>query len=136
MTPMQALDAERAAAPVRLGVSPTSVGKPVREIPLSPQCTGYDQRACPPAKVIIAERPGLTILVEGQIITQVVRTGSTTHTTAQGIRIGHSEAQVQQSYGAPARIEETPTGRYLVYDALKLAFAMREGQVVSWFLFQ
>jgi hypothetical protein len=45
------------------------------------------------------------------------------------------ETQERSSYGAPTRLEETPTGRYLVYNHARLAFAVTDETGTSWFLF-
>ena len=87
------------------------------------------------------EQRGLTVLVEGQTIKHVVMANSSTHRTAKAIRIDDTEDHVRSIYGPPTRLEETPTGRYLVYDDRKLAFTIREDRVgvfrvASWFLFQ
>lgn len=127
--------AEQQAAPVWPGQALTVVAPPEHEVSLSPRCTGPAERSCPSVRLWRYDRRGLTVLVEGQVITQVVLTSPATQTTAKGVRIGTTEAQVRGSYGAPTRLEETPTGRYLVYDQARLAFAVAEEKVTSWFLF-
>lgn len=128
-------EAERQAAPVRPGQARTAITQPGREVSVFLGCPGQVERTCPPVQALVDERRGLTLLVEGPVITQVALASPATQSTAKGIRIGHSEEQIWQHYGAPTRLEETPTGRYLVYDGARLAFAMRDGHVASWFLF-
>jgi len=106
-----------------------------REVPVFLGCPEHVGRPCAPVQAVVDEGRGVTLLVEGQMITQVVLTSPTTQATAKGIRVGASMEQVWQRYGPPTRLEETPTGPYLVYDQAKLAFALRDGRVVSWFLF-
>ena len=133
--PGELADAERKAAPVRPGQSRTAVMQPGREIPVFPGGLGQADPTGPSVQALIDEHRGLTLLVEGQVITQVVLASPASQATAKGIRIGNTEDQVWKYYGAPTRLEETPTGRYLVYDHTKLAFTIQEGHVVSWFLF-
>jgi predicted Zn-dependent protease len=133
--PGELAEAERKAAPVRPGQPRTAVKQPGRAVSIFPGCLGQADHTCPSVQALVDERRGLTLLVEGQVITQVVLASPAPQATAKGIRIGYSEEQVWKSYGAPTRLEETPTGRYLVYDHAKLAFTMQEGNVVSWFLF-
>jgi len=128
-------DAERKAAPVRPGQPRTAVTQPGHEVSVFSGCLGQADRTCPSVQALVDERRGLTLLVEGQLITQVVLASPAPQATAKGIRIGDTEDKVWKYYGAPTRLEETPTGRYLVYDHAKLAFTMQEGHVVSWFLF-
>jgi hypothetical protein len=85
---------------------------------------------------LVYERGALTVLAEEQVVKQVVISYSSQQKTAKGIRISQTEDEVRSKYGAPTRVEESPAGRYLVYDTLRLAFAIREGIVVSWFVFQ
>jgi len=129
------VEAERQAAPIRPGQLRTAVAQPGHEVSVFPGCLGQADQTCPSVQAWVDERHGLTLLVEGQVITQVVLTSPATQATAKGIRIGAAEDQVLKNYGAPTRREETPTGSYLVYDSAKLAFTVREGRVVSWFLF-
>jgi predicted Zn-dependent protease len=133
--PGELAEAERQAAPVRPGQLRTAIKQPGREVSIFPGCLGQADPTCPSVQALVDERRGLTLLVEGQVITQVVLASPALQATVKGIRIGYSEYQVWKYYGAPTRLEETPTGRYLVYDHAKLAFTIQEGNVVSWFLF-
>lgn len=127
--------AERQVAPGQPGQLRAALPQAGREVPVFLGCPEHVGRPCAPVQAVVDEGRGVTLLVEGQMITQVVLTSPTTQATAKGIRVGASMEQVWQRYGPPTRLEETPTGPYLVYDQAKLAFALRDGRVVSWFLF-
>jgi hypothetical protein len=86
-------------------------------------------------RALVYERIGITVLADEHVILQVVISSPSKQTTAKGISLGQTEDQVRQKYGAPTRIEDNPAGRYLVYDTLRLAVAVRERTVVSWFVF-
>jgi hypothetical protein len=56
-------------------------------------------------------------------------------TSTYGIRIGSQANEVQARYGGPSRRVELPSGQSWAYDAHRIAFQLRDGQVVSWLVF-
>lgn len=129
-------EAERAVLPLAPGQPLGARLAPEHTVTLLPLCAAREAPACPQLQVLGYEQGAMTVQVEDHTITQVVLSHPTRRATAQGIRLAQTEDDVWQRYGAPARVEETATGRYLLYDRLHLAFAVRAGQVVSWVVFQ
>lgn len=128
--------AERAALPLQPGQPLGAWAKPQRAVALFPLCVPREERPCPQLQMVRYGQEGITVLVDGQTITQVAISSPSTRATAQGIHLHHTDEDVRRRYGTPTRIEEMSTGRYLVYDHLNLAFALHDGTVVSWFVFQ
>jgi hypothetical protein len=58
--------------------------------------------------------------------------GRSKQKTSEGIGFGRSEKDVRSTYGDPERVEETTSGKYLIYADLGLTFAIRDGKVVTW----
>src|SRR5262249_18278092 len=96
--PGELAEAERQAAPARPGQPRPAVTPPGREVSVFLGCPGQAERTCPPVQALVDERRGLTLLVEGPVITQVVLTSPAPQATAKGIRIGASEEQIWKSY--------------------------------------
>jgi Tetratricopeptide repeat len=128
-------EAERVPVPVRPGQLLPVLAKADRDVVLFRVCAGQDVGSCPPVRALVCDHSGLTGLVAGHVIGQVVFSNPSTQTTAKGIGIGQAEDEVRERYRESARAEEMPSGRYLIYASRRLAFAMRDDRVVSWFMF-
>ncbi len=55
--------------------------------------------------------------------------------TVKGIRLGHTDEEVQHRYGRPDRILQTTHDASWVYETSGIAFQLRNQQVISWLLF-
>jgi hypothetical protein len=75
-----------------------------------------------------------TLSRDGEILLLIVRDGYR-GTSARRIAIGSPAADVLARYGPPTRRLETTQGQNWSYDAPRIAFQLRHGQVVSWMLF-
>ncbi len=56
-------------------------------------------------------------------------------TSVGGIAIGDTGDTVRDRYGRPSRILDMPNGQSWCYDQHGIAFRLRQGQVVSWLLY-
>jgi hypothetical protein len=56
-------------------------------------------------------------------------------TSAQGITLGSRTHDVLTRYGPPTRSHELPRGHIWAYEAQRIAFQFRDGQIVSWLRF-
>jgi hypothetical protein len=75
-----------------------------------------------------------TLSRDGEILLLVVRDGFR-GTSARGIAMRSAAADVLARYGAPTRRLETTQGQSWSYDTQRIAFQLRDGQVVSWVVF-
>jgi tetratricopeptide (TPR) repeat protein len=56
-------------------------------------------------------------------------------TSTYGIKMGNQANEVLARYGVPSRRVELASGQSWAYDAHRIAFQLRDGQVVSWLVF-
>jgi tetratricopeptide (TPR) repeat protein len=76
----------------------------------------------------------MTLAQHGEILMLMVREGYQ-GTSAQGIALGSRAQDVLARYGPPTRRHELSRGHSWAYDAPRIAFQLRDGQVVSWVRF-
>jgi tetratricopeptide (TPR) repeat protein len=70
----------------------------------------------------------------GEILMLSVRDGYR-GTSTQGIALGSPANEVLARYGPPTRRHDLPRGQSWAYEAHRIAFQLRDGQVVSWLRF-
>lgn len=121
--------ADRASSslPIRPGQDAKSLALPDRELTLL-----LNRRI----HARVYESIGLTVLLRDSRVDQVSVNGRSKQRTAEGIGIGSDAKQIVAQYGDPDRVEETGSGKYLVYEDLRLVFALREAKVTSWFVYR
>jgi tetratricopeptide (TPR) repeat protein len=87
------------------------------------------------ALTVVTYPTGIMALIQhGEILLLLVREGYR-GASAQGIALGSPAQDVLARYGAPTRRQALPGGHSWAYDAQRLAFQLRDGQVVSWLRF-
>jgi tetratricopeptide (TPR) repeat protein len=126
LTPRQ--PAERVA-----GVSP---GVPTQDVPMGWGAPVHStvQISGKPFTVATYATGIMTLAQQGEIIMLMVREGYR-GTSAQGIVLGSPAHDVLTRYGPPTRRHELSRGQSWAYDAPRIAFQFRDGQVVSWLRF-
>jgi len=70
----------------------------------------------------------------GEIIMLMVCQGYA-GTSTYGMKIGSRTTEVLARYGVPSRRMELTSGQHWAYDTHRIAFQLRDGQVVSWLVF-
>jgi tetratricopeptide (TPR) repeat protein len=115
------------------GVSP---GMPAQDVPVSwgVPIRSTVQVAGKPFTVATYPTGLMTLAQHGEVLMLLVREGYR-GTSAQGITLGSPAHDVLARYGPPTRRHELPRGHSWAYDAQRLAFQFRDGQVVSWLRF-
>ncbi len=73
----------------------------------------------------------MTLAQDGEILMIRVQAGFR-ETSARGIQLGNRADYVLARYGPPSRRHSLPHGGNWAYDAQRIAFQLRAGQVVSW----
>lgn len=76
----------------------------------------------------------MTLAQGSEVLMLMVREGYQ-GLSAQGIRLGSRADDVLARYGPPTRRHELARGHSWAYDAQRIAFQLRDGQVVSWLRF-
>ena len=76
----------------------------------------------------------MTLSQAGEILMLMVSQGYP-GTSTYGITIGSPANEVLARYGGPSRRVELAAGQQWAYDAHRIAFQLREGQVIAWLVF-
>jgi hypothetical protein len=76
----------------------------------------------------------MTLAQQGEILMLLAQEGYQ-GATARGITLGSSGRDVRARYGPPTRQHELAAGHNWAYDDQRIAFQLRDGQVVSWLRF-
>ena len=76
----------------------------------------------------------MTLSQAGEIMMLMVSQGYP-GTSTYGMKIGSRTNEVLARYGVPSRRMELASGQHWAYDAHRIAFQLRDGQVVSWLVF-
>ena len=115
------------------GVRP---GTPVQEVPASWGVPTRSTVQVDKQPFTVATYPAgiVTLAQSGEVLMLLVREGYR-GTSAQGIALGSRTHDVLTRYGSPTRRHELPRGYSWAYDAPRIAFQFRDGQVVSWLRF-
>jgi hypothetical protein len=80
-------------------------------------------------------KSGVLTLIHDQEIRMLVTQEGFQGRSVRGIVLGSLEGEVRRQYGAPSRLLHMTQGASWIYDALGIAFQLRDGTVVSWQLF-
>jgi hypothetical protein len=123
----------RQPAEMVAGVFP---GMPAQDVPVSwgAPIRSTVQVAGKPFTVATYPTGIMTLAQHGEVLMLLVREGYR-GTSAQGITLGSPARDVLTHYGPPTRRHELPRGQSWAYEAQRLAFQFRDGQVVSWLRF-
>jgi tetratricopeptide (TPR) repeat protein len=76
----------------------------------------------------------MTLAQRGEVLMLMARDGYR-GSSAQGITLGSLTHDVLRRYGPPTRRHELPRGHSWAYEAQRIAFQFRDGQVISWLRF-
>jgi hypothetical protein len=76
----------------------------------------------------------MTLTKQGEILLLLVQAGYR-GTSVQGIALGSPAQDILARYGPPTRRHELSRGHSWAYDAQRIAFQLRDGQVISWLRF-
>jgi hypothetical protein len=111
-------------------------GVPTQDVPVSwgVPIRNTVQVAGKPFTVATYPTGVMTLAQHGEVLMLMVREGYQ-GTSAQGITLGSRTHDVLTRYGPPTRSHELPRGHIWAYEAQRLAFQFRDGQVVSWLRF-
>jgi hypothetical protein len=111
-------------------------GMPAQDVPVSwgVPIRSTVQVAGKPCTIATYPTGIMTLAQHGEILMLMVREGYR-GTSAQGITLGSPAHDVLARYGPPIRRHELPRGHSWAYDAQRIAFQFRDGQVVSWLRF-
>ena len=131
--PLPALRSPRQPAEMVAGVLP---GMPAQDVPVSwgVPIRSTVQVAGKSFTVTTYPTGIMTLAQHGEVLMLMVREGYR-GTNAQGIALGSPAHDVLTRYGPPTRRHELPRGHSWAYDAHRIAFQFRDGQVVSWLRF-
>jgi tetratricopeptide (TPR) repeat protein len=115
------------------GVRP---GTPIQEVPASWGVPARSTVQVDGQPFTVATYPAgiVTLAQSGEVLMLLVRQGYR-GTSAQGIALGSRAQDVLTRYGPPTRRHELPRGQSWAYEAPRIAFQFRDGQVVSWLRF-